>query len=273
MNEKMRKVLMVLFGVVFICSFGMFLYQTIESKKGADIYLEAERLAYSDDIPGKTGSEDTEENDGSGETEIWQEETVENDYYIPILERTNLAALRNVNTDVLGWIGIPGTKLSYPFVQGEDNDYYLNRTWNRESSIVGSVFMEHLNRSDFSDYHTIIYAHHMMDGTMFGSLRDYKDPKHLEKNPYIYIYDDRGAHRYEIFSIYEAYIESNTYRIGFKDDEDKREFLDECIKQSIYKIDVVPSINDRILTLSTCTNTGGYSTRWVVQARLKAMKN
>ena len=58
-----------------------------------------------------------------------------------------------------------------------------------------------------------------------------------------------------------------------KDDEDKREFLDECIKQSIYKIDVVPSINDRILTLSTCTNTGGYSTRWVDQARLKAMKN
>ena len=268
MNEKLRKFLMVCFGLVFICSFGMFLYQTIESKKGVNIYSEAEKLAYSSNY---TQSDTESENRKTEEFEEWKEAPVENDSYISILEQINLFALQSVNSDLIGWISIPETKLSYPLVQGEDNDYYLHRTWNGESSIVGSVFVDYLNSPDLSDFHTIIYAHHMMDGTMFGSLREYKHQSYWEKHKYIYIYDDRGVHRYEIFSVYEANVESDTYRILFKTDQEKQEFLDECMNQSVIRTDVVPTFQDRIITLSTCTNTGSYATRWVVQARLKGV--
>ena len=37
----------------------------------------------------------------------------------------DLPALQQVNSDVIGWIAIPGTGISYPLGQGPDNDYYL----------------------------------------------------------------------------------------------------------------------------------------------------
>lgn len=271
MNDRLRKVLMICLGTIFVCSSGMFLHHTIESKKGAAIYSEAEKLANtSDDVKDESSLEiDETFLDDEMDSKEWKEEEIENDKYLDAMERTNLRLLRDVNEDVLGWIKIPGTQLSYPIVQSDNNDYYLRHTWDNQESIVGSVFIEYLNESDFSDFNTIVYAHHMMDGTMFGSLRNYKDLEHWKKHPYVYTFDDRGSHRYEIFSVYEADIASNTYRVGFEGESDKQEFLDECMGQSVIQTNVFPTVNDRILTLSTCTNTGGYSTRWVVQARLK----
>ena len=43
----------------------------------------------------------------------------------------NLEALQEVNQDVLGWIALPGTRLSYPIVQGEDNNEYLYHNWKK----------------------------------------------------------------------------------------------------------------------------------------------
>ena len=63
-----------------------------------------------------------------------------------------------MNPDVAGWIEIPGTELSYPLLQGEDNQYYLTHTWNREPNSGGSVFLECTSRRDLSGFHTIAYG-------------------------------------------------------------------------------------------------------------------
>lgn len=73
----------------------------------------------------------------------------------------DLAALRAVNPDVVGWISIPGTKIDYPFLQGEDNQHYLNHTWDGARNGVGSVFLECQVSPDFSDFNTIIYGHNV----------------------------------------------------------------------------------------------------------------
>ena len=67
----------------------------------------------------------------------------------------DLPALQQVNSDVIGWIAIPGTEISYPLVQGTDNDYYLTHTWNQNSSAVGAIFMDCRCSADFSGFNTI----------------------------------------------------------------------------------------------------------------------
>ena len=44
----------------------------------------------------------------------------------------DFTALRKQNPDVTGWLYIPSIELSYPVMQGEDNEYYLKHSWDRQ---------------------------------------------------------------------------------------------------------------------------------------------
>ena len=198
-----------------------------------------------------------------------QESPAEVDPFAEELAQTDLAALRAVNPDVAGWIAIPDTPVSYPLMQGEDNEYYLNHTWDRKASSAGSIFLDRSAGATPDHFNTIVYGHRMINNSMFGSLKYYEDADYWKAHPYVYILDNAGVHRYEIFSVYEASVKSYTYQIGFADDTAKETFLQKCIGWSVVETGVTPTICDRILTLSTCTGKG-YDTRWVVQARLAA---
>lgn len=196
-----------------------------------------------------------------------EEEPEEPDPYGEELSLTDLEALREVNPDVVGWISIPETQLSYPLLQGEDNEYYLNHTWERAWNSAGSIYLESQVSSDLSDFNTLVYGHRMRDGSLFGSLRDYNKQDHWEKHPSVYIADDNGVHRYDIFAAHEVGVREITYGLKIESEKVKQAFIDFSLERSVIDTGVVPTVEDRILTMSTCTGTG-YDTRWVVQARL-----
>ena len=183
------------------------------------------------------------------------------------LEDMDLDILRSVNGDVVGWIVIPGTKVNYPVLQKNDNDYYLTRTWKGESSSVGSIFVDYRNTPGFGDDNTLIYGHNMRNGSMFGGLKYYINDGHWEAHPSIYLVDDAGVHRYDIYAVYEARVDAVTYEMNFADDQAKTDFIHYGIRRSVVDTDIVPAAEDRIITLSTCTGMG-YTTRWVIHARL-----
>ena len=261
--------------IIMVGSLGMFFYQKNQSSQSADAYESAQEIAKVEEttVPETTEAPEPETQPTEPETEevlfdVWQEVAVEDDPYMEELSETNLEALREVNEDVVGWIAIPDTKLSYPLMIGTEGDYYLKRTWEKVSSIAGSIFIENLCSDDLTDFNTVIYGHRMNDGSMFASLKYYNDQEHWAEHPYVYIYDDNGAHRYEIFAAYEATLQGSTYQIGFANEEYMQIFLDNCMGYSDIDTGVVPTIHDKIITLSTCTGRG-YSSRWVVQARLE----
>jgi len=200
---------------------------------------------------------------------IWvPAEVEEEDAHIRYLEAIDLAALRETNPDVLGWIFIPDTPIDHPLLQGEDNEYYLKRTWEGNRNIMGSIFLETENTPDFTDFNTIVYGHNMNDGSMFAEIKQYRDQEYAQQHPYVYILNDAGAFRYEVFAAYEADVESSTYGLSFNQSKTRINFLEEASKNSDISMQIEPALTDRVLTLSTCTGTG-YSSRWVVQARLK----
>lgn len=185
-----------------------------------------------------------------------------------MLLEMDLEALRATNPDVLGWICIPDTVISYPLMKAKDNNQYLYQTWDKQYSKYGSIFLECRNSHDFSDFNTLVYGHNMLTPDMFGTLSDYKEQEFYQTHPSVYILLDDGVRRYDVFSCYDADVVSNTYRLVFEDDARKQESLDLYTSRSLLETDLTPTVTDRILTLSTCTGRGTEDLRFVVQAIL-----
>lgn len=272
MKPNFRKALAALLAVICALCLGRTALQLVQYRQGDETYAQAEELAglpdLSDlpvvDFTGGSGSVSSSASaDGAGEAPeevpVWQ------DPYAQALKDMDFSALRQQNPDVLGWILIPGTRVSYPVVQGTDNSYYLDHTWRGGKNSVGAIFMECRNSSDLSDFNTIIYGHRMNNRSMFGTLSQYKSRSYWQAHPYVYLTDDSGTHRYEIFAAGEVSVDSDVYRLGLRSDSSRQSFLDSCLALSALNTGVTPHTYDKVLTLSTCTG-NGHATRWVVQA-------
>ena len=133
------------------------------------------------------------------------------------------------------------------------------------SHIAGCIFLEGLNKSDFSDYYNIIYGHNMNDGSMFGSLKKYKDDGFWKENQYFTVYSETTAYRYRIFSYEDAVNGGDVYKVGYQPGEEYQKFIDQMIKDSDVDTGVKPQTSNKILTLSTCTG-NGYSKRLAIHA-------
>lgn len=88
-------------------------------------------------------------------------------------------ALKEKNPEVVGWILIPDTDISYPIVQGSDNSYYLNHTFEKKENYAGAIFMDAGADASFQDRNTIIYGHNVKHGTMFAELEKFKEQAFL----------------------------------------------------------------------------------------------
>ena len=184
------------------------------------------------------------------------------------LKATDIKALKAVNPDVIGWIYITATDISYPIMHSESNERYIRSSW-MDSSIyltAGAIFTESTNSPDFSDFNTIIFGHRMRNETMFGKLKYYSAESYLKAHPSIYIVTEKGISRYDIYSVYEVSTDGETFQIGFGSNESKQAYIDFTLASSIYETGIVPSADNHILTLTTCSGIKDYSTRWVVQA-------
>jgi sortase B len=265
--KKVRKILIVLLAVVFVGSVVVLVRQMIQYREGAKTYSEAEKLAGLPDFSELEAAPSASAS-ASAFVSASASGTVYVDPYADALAAMDFSALREVNGDVLGWILIPDTKISYPLVQGADNQYYLTHTWKKQSSVVGAVFLEYSNSRDLSDFNTLIYGHRMNNGSMFAGLKYYKQKSYYESHPTVYITDDSGTWQYDIFAAYEVSTQGDTYRMGQQSDSAKQAYIDYCLSQSIYDTGVIPTVNDKMITLSTCTG-NGHATRWVVQACLQ----
>lgn len=206
------------------------------------------------------------------ETEEAGTEIVE-DLLIPV----NFEELVEVNPDIYAWITIPDTAVDYPVVQNkEDNSFYLTRSAEREDSVSGAIYSENLNKTDFSDVHTVLYGHNMKDGSMFADLHKYEDKEFFEDHQEISVYTPDAIRSYRIFA---AYIYDDRHLLQSFDCEEP-EIFEAYIRsvkeqRNLYANideDVIIEAGDHILTLSTCHSMGNEY-RYLVQAVLeKTMK-
>ncbi len=188
--------------------------------------------------------------------------------------KANLTFLRNQNPDIFGYIHIEGTNISYPIVKGEDNDYYLDRSYKGDYLVVGSIFADYRsNRDMLMNRNTVFYGHNIDNitwGQMFNNVTKFFDET-LFHNTLIEIYTFDGIYYYKPFSIHQTIATYQYFTMHFATDEEFVTFCETMHSRSRIKNDATFTPDDKIITLSTCTNVGNG--RYALHAKLVKVEN
>ena len=188
----------------------------------------------------------------------------------PLVMQESFKELYEQNSDIVGWISVDNTDINYPIVQSIDNDFYMDKGFDKEYSYPGSIFLDF--RSDIGDMfdpaHNIIYGHNMKNGTMFQQLTKYQDETFFDKNRYITINTLYGNYVFEVFAAYETPVSFYYLETNFANDQMWLDFITVFQEKSAFETDIVLDGSDIVITLSTCPNSHRDDMRFVVHARL-----
>lgn len=251
MNGSGKKVfgrlLYFLLLVVFICSVLGILHYGLEERRQERSQEEAVenyiREAPEPEILSENGNETVQEISGESEGENEQE-------VCPIT--VNFDALLAENEDIAGWLYCEDTKIHYPVVQGKDNDYYLHHGWDRKESRAGALFVDAENRTGFADSNTIIYGHHMRNGSMFAHLGDFAKQEYFDAHPVMWLLTPERTYRVELIGGYLTSADSDSYTIFTGPCAELEQYLEVAAAASDVRSDVETPKDGRYVMFSTC---------------------
>lgn len=244
--EKIRTVIrfaLIIVIVVCVAAIGIYL---IQEKNAAKVYeaMQAESVTIPAEIQ---KAEDTETAESKS---IWSD-----------IPEVDFDTLWETNIDICAWIYVPGTQVNYPVLRNTQtsdlyDSYYLQHTVDKSEGLPGAVYMEPCNMPDFTDKNSVLYGHHMKNGSMFASLDDYLDEAFMEENPYVYIVTPQKNVVYQVFG---AVIYDDTHimrNYDFTEDESYQTYLDSIVsngnEKDVLSEGIEVTTQDRIITLSTC---------------------
>lgn len=164
-------------------------------------------------------------------------------------EKSGYQKLLEINSEAVGFLNIESIDVSYPVLQGKDNEKYLHRDFELKKNKNGGVFVDY--RIDVEkDRKIILYGHNMKSGNMFSKLLKLSDTDNFKTCSDILFDIKEESTRWEIFAAF--YTSSQNEKIYSLDISSDEEFLKE-IKKNQGNFKDVDIKNKRILMLSTCT--------------------
>lgn len=166
------------------------------------------------------------------------------------------------NSDIKGWIKISNTKINNPVYQTKNNDYYVNHNMNKQVSRYGAIFLDKdakITEAGTSQ-NLVVYGHHMADGSMFGTLKKFRNLNFYKDNPIIEFNSLYEKAQYKVFAVIITNADPKddngnifSYRYNrFSSNTAFLDYVEELKKRSIIDANVDINPNDKLLTLSTC---------------------
>lgn len=173
------------------------------------------------------------------------------------------AGLKAVNSQVVGWIQIPGSQINYPVYQTTDNEYYLHTNAKGEWSIGGQIFMDYENNPNgLIDQQTILYGHHMRNGSMFQFIGALNDQNTFNKVETIWYVTPTQTYELEPVFTYHTDEDDNEVRqFNFTSVDEFRSYLKDRLSRAVSsRSDAAEVISraEHVLTLFTCNYTDQY---------------
>ncbi len=244
-KERTRKSISLLAFAVFFVTGILLLYNLVFlPMQNNAIQSEIRTIFYS----GEDGQEGAEQGGTAIKTKDW-------------------GALKEINSDIIGWIKMDNTVIDYPVLwEKDDNEnyqYYLNHNYKKEYSGYGSIFLDYRCTKGTDSKNIVLHGHHMNDGSMFGNLLKYGttsgDLKFYKKCPTITFDTPDGDATYKIISIFKtnslsSHGEFFNYMIGnFNSDSEFMNFVYNLKIRSLINCPVSVNADDTLITLSTCS--------------------
>lgn len=269
-----RIVLIVLCAMLIIGTTGTCAYfaeLSIEHKKLMQMVEMAESSYVTPEVPEgsvATKEEETSLSTGNSVTPVKPETDIQEEKQI----LPQFAELYKENNELYGWIKIADTKINYPVMHSPDDpEKYLHSNFEQEYSYAGLPFLD--ARCSAESDNLLIYAHNLLNGTMFRSLLKYENKDYWKAHPIIEfdtLYEEQS---YEVMAAfydrvyYKAEDVFKFYQfIDAADEQEYNEAIQNLKNKQIYETGVTAAYGDQLLTLVTCayhTSNG----RFVVVAR------
>jgi len=223
--------------VFFLCASSYYFFSTLfKAKKENDEFKDLEQMIIENKV---------DENE-----KIREEDTDTTNY-----SNIDLNTLKIQNNDLVGWIKIDNSNINYPVMQ--NGNYYLRRNFYKNYSKLGTPYLADYCNIRTSDILTI-FGHHINQGYMFADLIKYQNYDYYKSHKYIKFYtlDDYET----IENIYEVCfafkIKADRYNYysytRFYDENDLKEFVENCQRLSFYNTDTKFDYGNQFITLSTC---------------------
>lgn len=252
-NNMVRWILMILLGLVFTVSSFLFVKSSLQRKRSIEDYnamrkeyykrkatLKNEEVLNSlenlDDLAGSRLSTGKASLTASMDNEINKPEK-------PLIIE-----------DMVGWIRIDGTEIDYPVVKGRDNSYYLKHNPLKRRDSSGAIFMDFRVNTLKKPRNIVIYGHNMRNGTMFHDLNKFNSADFFKSNRIICLNIGGMDTEWEVFSVYDTNTQFDYTVVDFVSRKEFEDYIKAILERSIYKTASEVSLEDQILTLSTCTN-------------------
>lgn len=221
---------------------------------------------------------DTSETEVSKQESIYVESAVADSVMDNESRTIDFDVLQKRNPDVYAWIEVPGTNVDYPILQhATDNSYYLTHTIDHEKTVAAAIYTENYNAKDFEDLHTVIYGHNMKNRTMFRTLHNYEDYDFFKENKDVIIYLPNETRYYKVFAAYTYDNRHLLFSFDWSSSDAFQKYIDEIMSIRDFGAYIDKDMNvtgeDKIITLSTCVNSGDSTKRYLVQAVLVSIEN
>ena len=168
-------------------------------------------------------------------------------------------ALLDENSDCIGWLKIDETDISYPVVQGKDNEFYLHHDFQKGYAICGTLMLDCRNDMEAEQEHLIIYGHQMKDGSMFKQLNGYKKEEFYHEHKEITLYLENKKYQYEVAAVYVTNVAQSGGYYDFLHKETRKQQMDYLQKMVAYQL-YPTGVTVREDDLFSVLNEAGYKT-------------
>lgn len=232
MGKKIRRVMMAVLLVIFLSSMAVILYVQREYRISEKLYSQASGQY-------------------TARVEEAGEDTVSGLPSAAPIE-VDFDALLAENADVVGWIYCEDTPIDYLVVQGSDNDYYLKRSYDGAYSAAGTIFIDANNQAGLADCNTIIYGHHMKNGSMFASLEEWADQEFYEEHPVIWYLTPERNYRIVLQSGCTTSAHAEIYTIYAEPGEEFDHYVEYVLAKSDFQPIFQLEGTGHYVMLSTC---------------------
>ena len=184
-------------------------------------------------------------------------------------------ALKAINADIVGWVYMPHTRINYPIVRADDNDYYLSHDFEYQEGWIarcGTPFMDCRNQSDWSDLANFVYGHHLNDGTMFADIAGLKDQKRFDECRIVYLLTPRGNYRLRSFTLvhcsaYDPLVQTRFYSAG-----EFESYVQDKVDRSTVAVGSIPAASEigKVFAFTTCDGEYLIDARYILMCYIEA---
>lgn len=175
---------------------------------------------------------------------------------LPAQYNQQLGALYDVNTDIGGWLIIPGSEINLPVAQtiAHDSVYYVNHLFDGTSNPYGTPYFLTDCTLGQVGHNTVIRG----GEKLMGELAGYRTLDYYKNAPLLFLDGLYDAKIYKIFAIVDV-TDSEVSQIGqgeYQTPYDFHQFVTQMGERSLISTGVTVEMNDSLLTLVCDTKNG-----------------